>query len=46
MDEIRERYELTMERIRAMKQEQTVSAPFYAYFQSMADFILEMDAYR
>ena len=46
MDEIRERYELTMERIRAMKQEQTVSAPFYAYFRSMADFILEMDAYR
>ena len=46
MEEIRERYELAMERIRAMKQEKTVSAPFYAYFQKLADFILEMDAYR
>ena len=46
MEEIRERYELAMERIRAMKQEKTVSAPFYAYFQKMADFRLEMDAYR
>ena len=46
MEEIRERYELAMERIRAMKQEKTVSAPFYAYFQKMADFILVMDAYR
>ena len=46
MEEIRVRYELAMERIRAMKQEKTVSAPFYAYFQKMADFILEMDAYR
>ena len=46
MEEIRERYELAMERIRAMKQEKTVSAPFYAYFQKMADFILEMGAYR
>ena len=46
MEEIRERYELAMERIRAMKQEKTVSAPFYAYFQKMADFISEMDAYR
>ena len=46
MEEIRERYEIAMERIRAMKQEKTVSAPFYAYFQKMADFILEMDAYR
>ncbi|WP_440322757.1 aminopeptidase [Laedolimicola sp.] len=46
MEEIRERYELAMERIRAMKQEKTVSAPFYAYFQKMADFILEMDVYR
>ena len=45
-EEMKERYELAMERIRAMKQEQTVSAPFYAYFQKMADFLLEMDAYR
>lgn len=46
MEEIKERYELAMERIRAMKQEKTVSAPFYAYFEKMADFLLEMDAYR
>ena len=39
MEEIRERYELAMERIRAMKQEKTVSAPFYAYFEKMADFL-------
>ncbi len=39
-EEIRERYELTMERIRAIKEEETVSAPFYAYFQTMADGIL------
>ena len=45
-EEMKERYELAMERIRAMKQEETVSAPFYAYFQNMADFLLEMDAYR
>ena len=32
-EEIRERYELCMERIRAMKVETSVSAPFYAYFQ-------------
>lgn len=38
--EIRERYELAMERIRAMKEEKAVSAPFYAYFQTMADWIL------
>lgn len=46
MEEIRERYELAMERIRAMKQEKTVSAPFYAYFEKMVDFLLEIDAYR
>lgn len=39
-EEIRERYELAMERIRAIKEEETVSAPFYAYFQTMADGIL------
>ena len=32
-EEIKERYALVMERIQAMKLEQTVSAPFYAYFQ-------------
>lgn len=39
-EEIKERYALVMERIQAMKLEQTVSAPFYAYFQKTADFIL------
>ena len=42
-EEIRERYELCMERVRAMKEETSVSAPFYAYFQQMADFILKID---
>lgn len=42
-EEIQERYELCMERVRAMKTEMSVSAPFYAFFQKMADFILEMD---
>ncbi len=41
-EEMRERYELCMERVRAMKEETSVSAPFYAYFQDMADFILDM----
>ena len=40
-EEIRERYELSMERIQAMKEETAVSAPFYDYFQRTADFILE-----
>ena len=43
--EIRERYELAMERIRAMKKENTVLAPFYAYFQKTADFVLETERY-
>ena len=43
-EEIRERYELCMERVRAIKEETSVSAPFYAYFQEMADFIIEMAA--
>ena len=42
-EEIRERYELSMERIRAMKEETAVSAPFYDYFQKTADCILEAD---
>jgi len=40
---MRERYILCMERIRAMEEETSVSAPFYAYFREMADFILEID---
>lgn len=39
---IKERYELSMERIRAMKQETTVSAPFSDYFWKMAEFIEEI----
>ena len=41
-EEIRERYGLAMERIRAMKEETAVSAPFYDYFLKTADFILEV----
>lgn len=40
-EEIQERYGLASERIRAMKEETAVSAPFYDYFQRTADFILE-----
>lgn len=40
-EEIQERYGLASERIRAMKEETAVSAPFYEYFQRTADFILE-----
>ncbi len=43
MEELKERYELAMERIREIEKEETVSAPFYAYFQKMAEFILETD---
>lgn len=42
-EEIRERYGLSMERIRTIKEETAVSAPFYDYFQRMADFILETE---
>lgn len=41
-EEIRERYELSMERIRAMGTETSVAAPFYDYFQKMAAFIRQM----
>ncbi len=41
--EIRERYELSMERIRAVKEETSVSAPFSAYFRKTADFIGEIE---
>ncbi|MCI9304851.1 MAG: aminopeptidase [Lachnospiraceae bacterium] len=38
-DEIQERYELSMERVRAMKSETSVAAPFYDYFRKTAEFI-------
>jgi leucyl aminopeptidase (aminopeptidase T) len=37
---IRERYELALERIEVMQQEDTVREPMKQYFQKMADFIL------
>lgn len=40
---IRERYELSMERVRAMGTETSVAAPFYDYFQTMAAFIGQME---
>ncbi len=42
-EEILERYELSMERIRTMHKEASVAAPFYDYFQKMASFIEKMD---
>lgn len=42
-DEVRERYELCMERVRAMKEETSVAAPFYDYFQHIADFIMGIE---
>lgn len=41
--EMMERYELAMERIRAIKEETSVSAPFSAYFREMTDFIGEIE---
>lgn len=38
-EEIRERYELSMERVQAMQGEKSVAAPFYDYFQKTAAFI-------
>ena len=40
MEEIRERYELAMERIRAMKQEKTVSAPILRIFSENGGFYI------
>ena len=42
-EEVRERYELCMERVRAMKEETSVAAPFYDYFQHIADFIMGIE---
>ena len=42
-EEIRERYELSMERVRAMRSETSVAAPFYDYFQRVAEFIGQIE---
>lgn len=41
-----ERYELTMERIRSIVTEETVADAYRDYFQSVAQFLLEIDAIR
>lgn len=41
-EEIRERYELSMERVQAMGRERSVAAPFYDYFHITAAFIERM----
>ena len=42
-EEILERYELSMERVRAMRSETSVAAPFYDYFQKTAEFIGQIE---
>lgn len=42
-EQIKERYELTIERIRAIVGEDTVALPYRAYFQQTAKFILDID---
>ena len=42
-NQIRERYELTIERIGAILQEETVAPLYLAYFQSVARFILNIN---
>ena len=41
-DAVRERYELAMERIELMEQEQTVKEPFLEYFKKMAAFVMQI----
>lgn len=43
---IRERYALSVERIRAIAMEETTKEPFRAYFKTVATFILQIDAVR
>ena len=43
---MRERYELTIERIRSIAKEKTVSASYRDYFQKVATFILEIEEIR
>lgn len=42
---IKERYQCSLERIRQIEQEETVSEPFRDYFCSVADFILMVDEF-
>ena len=42
-EEILERYELSMERVRAMRSETSVADPFYDYFQKTAEFIGQIE---
>lgn len=44
MDEIRERYDLAMERIGTIGQEETVQEPFREYFQKVASFLQLVDS--
>jgi leucyl aminopeptidase (aminopeptidase T) len=41
-EQMKERYELSLERIRGIRQEETVAAPYYHYFQEMAGFLIQM----
>ena len=41
-----ERYELTMERIRSMVEEETIAEVYRDYFRHVAEFILEIEAIR
>ena len=43
---LQERYSLAMERIEGILKEETVSAPFCIYFQTVAQFLLETKALR
>jgi leucyl aminopeptidase (aminopeptidase T) len=46
-EQMKERYELSIERIQGIRMEETVAAPYYAYFQEMAEFLLQMaDLYQ
>lgn len=41
-----ERYELTIERIRGIMEEETVAEPYRGYFRHVAEFLLEIDQMR
>jgi leucyl aminopeptidase (aminopeptidase T) len=46
-EQMKERYELSIERIQGIRMEETAAAPYYAYFQEMAEFLLQMaDLYQ
>ncbi len=46
MNQIQERYELSMERIRSMDKEETVADSYRGYFKKVAEFILKIDCVR